>query len=195
MSGAVNLRELVFKYCQNLVKVHDSLGFLDKLELLSFYGCTNLSFLPSFVKLTSLRKLFLNCCRSLRSFPNIIEPMEHLIFLDFDRCGIEEFPFSCSNLTRLESLVLGDCNLHLTTLDNDVEQERVAPSMSSSIIDVQFIACNLPNQLVASFTHFLPNLRFLSLWRSIFTILPACISECHFLRSLVLDDCSSLQEN
>ena len=68
VSGFPNLEELSFKYCDNLVTVHESVGFHDKLKTLKAYGCEKLRSFPP-IKLTSLEQLDLSSCSSLESFP------------------------------------------------------------------------------------------------------------------------------
>ena len=45
-SGITNLETLVLSNCTNLVKVHESVGFLDKLATLDLAGCNKLTQLP-----------------------------------------------------------------------------------------------------------------------------------------------------
>ncbi|KAF7809128.1 TMV resistance protein N-like [Senna tora] len=219
LSGASNLVSLYLNGCKNLVEVHDSIGFLDKLERLAANGCTKLQILPCSIKSTSLQRLFLEGCRSLRSFPEILGKMKHLRDLSLLGFSINEFPFSFRNLVglksirlynfkmlhrvmtsiftlpRLETLLAINCGCDLNLiLGNGGEQERVNLSVSPSIRLVIFEGCTFPDYFLTKVLSCLPKLKSLFLRCSTFTILPACISDCRFLRSLVLDDCSCLRE-
>lgn len=108
---------------------------------------------------------------------------------------LHKLPFSIFKLPKLERLTACRCGWNANlTLGQGEDEERVISYVSFSITALKFRECKLPNQLLATFLSCSPNLQLLSLTWSNLTILPACISECHFLRSLVLDNCSSLRE-
>ncbi|KAK1437928.1 hypothetical protein QVD17_03728 [Tagetes erecta] len=67
-TGTPSLKELKLEYCIMLVEVHESIGRLDRLSLLSFRSCRKLETLPkSFWKLKSLRSLDLSGSSILKS--------------------------------------------------------------------------------------------------------------------------------
>nr|XP_023914478.1 TMV resistance protein N-like [Quercus suber] len=66
-----NIKEFDLCLCRNLVEVHDSVGHLDKLEMLDLFECTGLQILPSCLMMKSLKQLILYECRRLDKFPNI----------------------------------------------------------------------------------------------------------------------------
>lgn len=76
LSGAPILKELSSVFCENLVEIHDSVGFLDKLEIMNFESCSKLETFPP-IKLTSLESINLSYCSSLVSFPEILGKMEY----------------------------------------------------------------------------------------------------------------------
>jgi hypothetical protein len=92
MQNLENQRILKFSECKFITKipdisrisnleelcVHDSVGFLDKLIVLSFYKCSNLINLPRSLKLRSLKNLDLEHCLRLENFPKIECKMECL---------------------------------------------------------------------------------------------------------------------
>jgi len=67
VSDLPNLKELSFKECENLITVHDSVGFLTKLKILRVVGCSKLISFPPF-NLNSLERLELSNCSSLENF-------------------------------------------------------------------------------------------------------------------------------
>ncbi|KAG2667499.1 hypothetical protein I3760_15G118000 [Carya illinoinensis] len=80
--------------CENLVEVHDSVGFLDKLNSLGLYGCRNLKSFPRHLKLRSLRDLTFCSCSKLQNFPQIECKMEFLSSIRLGGTPIKEWPSS-----------------------------------------------------------------------------------------------------
>lgn len=103
VSGLQNLEIFSIKKCINLIKIHHSVGFLNKLKILVAEGCCKLRSFPP-MKLTSLYQLDLSCCSSLKSFPEILGEMENISTLVLVGTSLEELPFSFRNLTGLHSL-------------------------------------------------------------------------------------------
>ena len=69
-----SLEKLDLCCCQNLAKVHDSLGFLDKLQIWNLHGCRKLQILPKSLKLISLKYLYLGGCESITELPEFCTP-------------------------------------------------------------------------------------------------------------------------
>ncbi|CAL2278849.1 unnamed protein product [Prunus armeniaca] len=114
-SGFPHLKDLNLNYCVSLVKVHPSVGFLDKLVALSLEGCTNLISFPTRIALKSVKNINLRGCRMLNFFPEILEKMECITVLDLSHTAITELPSSIRYLVRLEVLALEECK-NLTNL-------------------------------------------------------------------------------
>nr|XP_023892071.1 TMV resistance protein N-like [Quercus suber] len=68
---APNLEEVSRSYCKNLVEVHESFGFLDKLQEWRLKHCEKLQILPSKLMLKSRKYFNLEGYSSLEKFPNI----------------------------------------------------------------------------------------------------------------------------
>ncbi|KAK7291273.1 hypothetical protein RIF29_06278 [Crotalaria pallida] len=167
VSCSPNLTELCIDYCTNLIAIHDSVGFLDKLQRFSAKGCTKLRIIPRHIKLTSLEYLCLRDCSDLIIFPEIVGPMEKLQFVDLEGTAIENLPPSMQNLGGLQSLSLNRCTkLNVDALSNIFQMLPFAS----------------------------PYLSRLSLDDSNLTMIPECIQECSFLKTLSVENCKQLQE-
>ncbi|KAG6620944.1 hypothetical protein I3842_Q050300 [Carya illinoinensis] len=127
VSSIQNLKKLMAINCKNLVEVHNSIGSLENLCHLSFWGCSNF-----------------------HSFPEIGCEMKSLTTLSLTQTTVEELSLSISNLTRLEELQLTWCkNLkrlpiniihwlqHLKTIEEQISSKEeqlpeLAPPTNSS---------------------------------------------------------------
>ncbi|KAG6625211.1 hypothetical protein CIPAW_16G080800 [Carya illinoinensis] len=110
VSGLQSLKKLDIEYCNDLVEIHQSIGYLDKLIKLSIKNCLSLTSFPRSLKLRSLQTLFLCHCKRLQKFPEIESEMKCLAYVDLQGTAIEELPSSIGNLTGLEYLKLSECH-------------------------------------------------------------------------------------
>ena len=115
ISRIPNLEELRVSRCERLVEVHDSVGFLDKLAVLSFHKCSNLISLPKSLKLRSLEELHLQHCFRLDNFPKIqckMDLLRHFTLIDI---AIKELPSFPKYFTGLYYLLIDGCKnlIHL----------------------------------------------------------------------------------
>lgn len=129
ISRISNLEELCVSRCESLVEVHDSVGFLDKLTVLSFYKCSNLINLPRSLRLRSLKNLDLEHCSRLETFPEIECKMECLRRLQLSHTAIKELPSSIEYLTGLSELFLTSCE-NLTHLPSSIYQLQHLKTLS-----------------------------------------------------------------
>lgn len=109
LSRSHSLKKLNLSCCTNLVEIHNSVGFLDKLVSWSLYGCSNLRGLPRSLKLRSLEWLNFYGCSSLIDFPEIECEMKHLRQIGLEDTAIKELPSSIGYLTGLQSVYLKGC--------------------------------------------------------------------------------------
>ena len=107
LSATPNVKNLDLRYCRKLVKIHDSIGYLDKLESWELKGCFELHILPSCIVMKSLKILSLLGCERVRRFPDIPQGMENLKYLNLAHTAITKLPPSIGNLARLEMLHIG----------------------------------------------------------------------------------------
>ena len=106
-SATPNVKKLDLRHCRKLVKVPNSIGYLDNLESWDLQGCIELQILPSCIKMKSLKFLILYECNRFERFPDIPQEMENLKFLSLAYTAIRELPSSFGNLIGLERLDIG----------------------------------------------------------------------------------------
>ncbi|XP_065624122.1 disease resistance protein RPV1 isoform X2 [Quercus suber] len=104
-----NLEKLDLQDCKNLIKVHESIGFLEKLKVWTLRGCSQLQILPNTLMLKSLGYFDLNNCSRLEKFSDIHPEMKCLKKLFLGHSGIRELPSSLLYLTELDTLELPCC--------------------------------------------------------------------------------------
>ncbi|KAI9105116.1 hypothetical protein K1719_022832 [Acacia pycnantha] len=104
LSDLRNLKELILECCVNLIGIHDSIGYLPKLEVLNLEYCFQLKTFPRAIKLPSLRQLILTKCSSLKYFPEILEK-----YLDLQGNDFTILPAWMKECHFLETLVLNEC--------------------------------------------------------------------------------------
>ncbi|XP_028778717.1 disease resistance-like protein CSA1 [Neltuma alba] len=105
-SGAPNLEDLRLGGCISLVKVHSSLGQLEKLVNVDMNECLSLEILPEKLETNSLVKLNLRECIKVAKLPEFGEGMKKLSYLNVDDTSITRLPESIGSLTGLEYLNL-----------------------------------------------------------------------------------------
>ncbi|KAH1152255.1 hypothetical protein GLYMA_16G210600v4 [Glycine max] len=217
VSVLVNLEELSFNRCGNLITVHHSIGFLNKLKILSAYGCSKLTTFPP-LNLTSLEGLQLSACSSLENFPEILGEMKNLLMLQlFGLLGVKELPVSFQNLVGLQSLILQDCENFLLPsniiammpklssllaesckglqwVKSEEGEEKVGSIVCSNVDDSSFDGCNLYDDFFSTGFMQLDHVKTLSLRDNNFTFLPECLKELQFLTRLDVSGCLRLQE-
>ncbi|CAJ2667222.1 unnamed protein product [Trifolium pratense] len=214
VSGLQNLEEFSFQRCENLLTIHDSVGFLYKLKILNAEGCSKLRRFPP-IQLPSLQKLELSFCKSLKNFPEILGKMESIQTICFRETLIEELPDSFQHLTKLIQLVLLVAEAHqlLIRIPSSIlmmpklnklrlcgyhllpnQSDKPSSMVSSKVKYLRLDECKLKDDSLPIILKLFANLTHLDLSLSNFTILPECIKEHQSLISLNLDDCTRLQE-
>ncbi|XP_061366470.1 disease resistance protein RUN1-like [Gastrolobium bilobum] len=213
VSGVPNLEELSFGYCENLIKIHESVGFLNKLKILNAIGCKKFRNFPP-IKLTSLEGLNLSHCPSLENFPEILGKMEKIKYLNFRDTPIKELPFSIQNLSLLKSLGLGNYEgvvqlprsismmreLKELSVENcEVllisEQDEGDAQVSSLVFElIHLLHCNISDEFIRKGFPLFVSVQQLKLEECNLTILPACIKECLYLKEIILYCCENFRE-
>ena len=107
--SAPNLEKLILDGCSSLLKVHPSIGRLNKITVLNLKNCRKLSSFPSIIDMKALEILNLSGCSMLKKFPGIKGNMEHLLELHLASTAIEELPSSIGDITGLVLLDLKRC--------------------------------------------------------------------------------------
>uniref|UniRef100_A0A2N9HAA4 NB-ARC domain-containing protein n=1 Tax=Fagus sylvatica TaxID=28930 RepID=A0A2N9HAA4_FAGSY len=88
LSNLINLKNLVFIYCVNLVEIPRDIGKLSQLETLALSSCYKLRTLPTDIgKLSQLETLVLSFCDKLRTLPTEIGAISRLKDLELFKCN------------------------------------------------------------------------------------------------------------
>ncbi|XLT60539.1 hypothetical protein HN873_053143, partial [Arachis hypogaea] len=220
VSSLQTLQEFSFKACRNLVTVHSSVGFLNKLKILNAEDCGKLRSFPPSINLPSLEKLLLSGCLSLEDFPEILEEMENVKMLHLIGSGIKDLPCSfrdLSGLWRLEmsgdemykipSVIAMMPRLSLCEIELGGNKGRVSRKQEEGLhgIFTHFIPSsnmkylyltnsNLSDDFSPLAVAWFPNVEILDLTGNNFTVLPECIQQFRFLWWLIVDHCKNLRE-
>jgi Leucine-rich repeat (LRR) protein len=202
-----NLENLSFQKCENLTTIDSSVGSLNKLKILDAYGCIKLESFPP-LKLASLERLVLSCCKSLQSFPEILCKIEILRHLDISETSINEFPPSFQNLTGVEQISKDEMfslpsfisempKLKTITLFHGLDKLSMPKSRSTMLSNLEFLGlcyCNLSYECLQTLFLWFSNVKYLHLQRGNSKILPECLKECFRLEELELNHCKNLEE-
>ncbi|RXI06295.1 hypothetical protein DVH24_018337 [Malus domestica] len=196
LSGSPNIRTLILNDCTSLVEVGDSVGFLDKLQLLELSGCSKLTRFATRLGSRSLWVLNLGGCRRLESFPEIEGKMESLFWLDIEKTGIRELP-SIAYFTGLQTLKASGCelqNIQLLPFGKKVKFDEVLSCRTQKLMFPYLEGCNLSERDFLVPLDCWSALTDLYLSRNNFVSLPDCFSAAVNLKTLYLRDCKRLQE-
>ncbi|XP_030936167.1 disease resistance-like protein DSC1 [Quercus lobata] len=159
LSATPNVKKLDLRDCRKLVKIHDSIGYLDKLESWDLWGCFELQILPSCFVMKSLKILSLFHCKRVRRFPHISQGMENLKYLNIAHTAITELPPSIGNLTGLKRLDIGSyysCQLPISIYE--LQHLRILwlcgnVQFPKSVGNGRQARCNFLKKLTSCFTH------------------------------------------
>ncbi|QHO08727.1 TMV resistance protein N [Arachis hypogaea] len=110
LSGAPNLKKLNLWKCKKLNYIHPSLAHHERIVELDLRECWSLETLGDKLEMSSLEKLDLSWCSSLRRLPEFGECMKQLWILILIRTGIEELPPTLGNLAGVSELNLSGCD-------------------------------------------------------------------------------------
>ncbi|XP_057754563.1 TMV resistance protein N-like isoform X2 [Arachis stenosperma] len=106
LSGAPNLKTLNLHRCEELNYIHPSLAHHKSLVEVNLMNCKSLETLADKLEMSSLEKLGLSWCSSLRRLPEFGECMKQLWILSLRDTGIEELPPTLGNLAGVSELHL-----------------------------------------------------------------------------------------
>ncbi|KAF8036599.1 hypothetical protein BT93_C2353 [Corymbia citriodora subsp. variegata] len=218
LSSTPNLKELDFHNCKNLVEAHESVAYLDKLQVLNLRGCSELSVFPNVLKSKKLRALDICYCTKFERFPDIPHKLEGLKEFKLEGTAIKELPTSIENLVALVEMYIYDCkNLeHLpssiyklqnlkrlaiwccTNLIEFPKYEDLAdPCMKtglSNLLSLDLGGCNLSDVVFLENLSCFPLLSELSLAKNNIATLPTSITRRDHLFGLEVENYHQLQE-
>ncbi|MED6119976.1 hypothetical protein PIB30_016777 [Stylosanthes scabra] len=202
ISGVQNLVKLSLNNCVNLIKIHESIGFLDKLSLLSAQGCRMIKRFPS-IKLNNLEYLRLSGCSSLEHFPKMLGKLKHILEIYSDDTLIKELPSSIKRFCLLShsSIVkhTASCppgRIFMFPYEEKVSFERseVEEEQGSSMAPLEEKHSAFKYEpFKADLTRF-SNVEDLDMSEHNFTVLNESLKELCSLKSLTLDGCLELRE-
>ncbi|KAL5743635.1 hypothetical protein ACOSQ2_026751 [Xanthoceras sorbifolium] len=93
-------------------EIPSSIESLTKLVVLTLWNCTRLKHISTCIcKLKSLDGLDLHDCSKLECFPEILETMEQLEYMNLSRTAIKELPPTIEHLNGLLNLSLAGCKI------------------------------------------------------------------------------------
>ncbi|XP_040998239.1 disease resistance protein RUN1-like [Juglans microcarpa x Juglans regia] len=149
VSGLHTLERLEIQDCNNLVELHQSIGFLDKLVELKIKNCESLTRFPSFLKLRSLEMFILSNCERLEKFPEIDSEMKCLTTVEAmtHTTAIKELPSFIGNITSLRRLIIGGCYNLSHVLINNISQLQYLKQLNFVCWSLETQICILPKWL------------------------------------------------
>ena len=106
LSMTPNVTTLDLRWCGNLVEIDDSVGRLDKLEVLDLWSCHKLETLPNCLTMKSLTDFNLLGCNRIKKFPNILHEMKGVEDLYLEGNYNNELPPSFGNFIGLKDLTI-----------------------------------------------------------------------------------------
>ncbi|KAL5776124.1 hypothetical protein ACOSP7_009050 [Xanthoceras sorbifolium] len=204
-----NLEMLDLEGCTRLRKLHESVGFLQRLTVLNLKNCKNFECFPSYIcGWKCLKILNLSGCSKLDKLPQNLGEIECLEDLDVGGTAITQVPSSIVNLTNLQNLSFRDCRGQVPTptwrslLWSLILPQRNENSMClrlppliglHSLKNLVLSGCNFSEGTLPNDLDSLPSLEQLDLCRNNFVNLPESISRLPKLQLLSLGKCKRLQ--
>ncbi|GKD78572.1 NB-ARC domains-containing protein [Tanacetum coccineum] len=190
-SDITNLEELTLEGCENLVKVHPSVGTLKKLVVLNMRNCKRLKSFPSKLEMVSLQILILSGCLKMEKLPEDLGRIKSLTELHIDRTSITELPL----LGQQESIRSRWWTSITAPFGLLSKQEHPHRSASLSGLDMlkhlNFSYCNLLE--VPESIGGLSCLKSLNLDGNNFTSLPGSLTQLSHLQYLDVNGCKKLE--
>ncbi|KAL4029024.1 hypothetical protein IC575_012243 [Cucumis melo] len=216
LSSAINLEELDLSWCNNLVRVHESVGSLGKLATLDLSSHSNgFTQFPSNLKLKSLKELVMKECRIVKRYPHFSEEMKSsLEELRIEYSCVTDLSPTIGHLTGLTHLTIVECKefttlpstichlsnlIALTVINSELSTFPFLYSRSLALfphlICLDLSNCNITNlSFLESITHVAPSLTELYLTGNDFRSLPSCIVNFKYLRHFDIRNCRFLEE-
>ncbi|XP_052192447.1 disease resistance protein RPV1-like isoform X3 [Diospyros lotus] len=187
-SGLPSLERLALKYCTSLVKVHESIGDLEKLVYLNLRSCEKLSVLPRGIScLKSLEKLILSGCSMLQRLPMELEKMESLTVLRADGTAVNQSCFATRKGDSWRELFWSTVPKPSKNVDLPLF------SLPCTLVKLRLGECGLSDNTMPKDFSGLPSLLEMDLSLNPITSLSDSIKSLTMLKSLFLDKCTSLQ--
>ncbi|KAA0063694.1 TMV resistance protein N-like [Cucumis melo var. makuwa] len=218
LTTAINLKKLDLEGCINLVKVHESVGSLNK--LVEFYLSSSIKGFeqfPSRLKLKSLKKFELYNCRIDEWCPQFSKEMNcSLEMLEiYNSTVINQLSPTIGYLSSLTKLYIRNCmelktlpsTIHrlsnltsLSVLSSDLSvfpslNDPSSPSLCPYLTSLMLADCKITNlDFLETMVHVAPSLKELDLSENNFCRLPSCIINFKSLKYIYTIGCKLLEE-
>ncbi|XP_024176868.1 TMV resistance protein N-like isoform X1 [Rosa chinensis] len=215
LTGIQNLEKLVFEGCTNLVDIHPSIAFLNRLKILNFRNCKSIKCFPSEVEMESLETFDVSGCSILKMIPEFVGQMKRISKLYISGTDIEKLPSSIERFS--ESLVELDLsgivtrglpyslflkqNLRVSSfgLFPRKSPHPLIPLLASlkhlsSLTSLNLSGCNLREGEIPNDIGSMSSLENLDLRGNNFVSLPASIHLLSKLQYINVEDCKRLQQ-
>ncbi|PRQ59010.1 putative winged helix-turn-helix DNA-binding domain, toll-like receptor [Rosa chinensis] len=214
-----SLESLVLEGCTNLVDIHPSIAFLNRLKSLNLRNCRSIKSLPSEVEMESLETFDVSGCSRLKMIPEFVGQMKRLSKLSLSGTAVEKLPSSIERFSEsLEELDLSGivtreppCSLFLKRNVNGKRPRswysllpsglfpRKSPLLASlkhlsSLKRLNLKDCNLSEGEIPNDIGSLSSLKYLNLGGNNFVSLPASIHLLSKLKWIHVENCKRLQQ-
>ncbi|XAR56243.1 hypothetical protein NMG60_11036644 [Bertholletia excelsa] len=184
-----NLQKFVLNNCKMLVKVSESIGYLDRLVLLDLSDCTRLRKLPrSISMLKHLETLDISGCSNLENLATEVSNMESLRVLRANRIDAQWMLSANREVRAWHSFI---CPWLL--LKPRRNPETSWNSLPSSLVTLELMNCNLTDGDFPKDFSSLSMLREIDLSQNPICSLPDCIKAHAGVEVLILESCKMLQ--
>ncbi|XP_028098136.1 TMV resistance protein N-like isoform X1 [Camellia sinensis] len=183
-----NLEQLILENCAQLVEVHESVGYLQRLVLLNLKDCKNLRKLPrSIVMLQFLETLDISGCSNIKELPIEIRTMHSLTKLNANGTAVSQLLSTTKEVKPWYSFIWPFPSKPRKSV------EISWALLPWYVVHLSLVGCNLSEDAFPKDLSNLSSLQILNLSNNPICSLPNCIRGLIGIQILVLDECKRLQ--
>ncbi|GJY43902.1 NB-ARC domains-containing protein [Tanacetum coccineum] len=184
-------KELTLEGCENLVKVHRTIGTLKKLVVLNMRNCKRLKSFPSKLEMVFLQILILSGCLKMEKLPEDLGRIKSLTELHIDRTSITELPLFGKHesiRSRWWTSVISPFGL-LSKQQHPQRSVSLAGFHMLKSLNLSYCKLEQVPESIGGLSHLI----FLYLEGNNFTCLPASLSQLSHLQHIFVDGCKKLE--